>query len=105
MPPPCGGLSIAFDAGCVLSPRASVAVQRASVLEDRFDFGLEGVLTMATTREFMRTSPGRHWVIVGVAAFFVLAGPLCAFAQSVASGTIEGTVKDESNAILPGVTV
>src|SRR5215470_17458756 len=28
-----------------------------------------------------------------------------AFAQSVSSGVIEGTIKDESNLVLPGVTI
>src|SRR5712691_1632122 len=43
-------------------------------------------------------------IVVGVVLMSV-AGVSAAFAQSVSSGTIEGTVKDESNAILPGVTV
>ena len=44
-------------------------------------------------------------VVVGVllATAMAAAGP--ASAQSVSSGTIEGTVKDESNSVLPGVTV
>src|SRR5204863_3044740 len=44
-------------------------------------------------------------VIFGAAALMSLAGINGAFAQSVSSGTIEGTVKDESNAVLPGVAV
>src|ERR1043165_6212578 len=48
---------------------------------------------------------GRRWLILSAAAWLALAclGP--AFAQSVGSGTIEGMVKDESNAVLPGVTI
>jgi hypothetical protein len=45
------------------------------------------------------------WVIFGVAALMSIAGVNAVFAQSVSSGTIEGTVKDESNLVLPGVTV
>ena len=44
-------------------------------------------------------------MIFGVVALMSLAGVNAALAQSVSSGTIEGTVKDESNAVLPGVTV
>src|SRR5947207_1401994 len=44
-------------------------------------------------------------LIFCVVALILMAGVDAAFAQSVSSGTIEGTVKDESNAILPGVTV
>jgi hypothetical protein len=44
-------------------------------------------------------------VIVGMVALVPPAGVNETFAQSVSSGTIEGTVKDESNAVLPGVTV
>ena len=48
---------------------------------------------------------GRRWLILSAATClaFVCLSPV--FAQSVGSGTIEGTVKDESNAILPGVTL
>ena len=47
----------------------------------------------------------RRWMIFGVVALMSIAGVNAAFAQSVSSGTIEGTVKDESNLVLPGVTV
>jgi carboxypeptidase family protein len=47
----------------------------------------------------------RQWCIFGVMALMSMAGANAASAQSVSSGTIEGTVKDESNAVLPGVTV
>jgi len=42
-------------------------------------------------------------VIVVVLAMTSAVGAGAAFAQSVSSGTIEGTVKDESSAVLPGV--
>src|SRR6266498_1342211 len=47
----------------------------------------------------------RHWLIFGAVALMSMVGVSAAVAQSVSSGTIEGTVKDESNAVLPGVTV
>ena len=47
----------------------------------------------------------RHWLIFGAVALMSMTGVSAAVAQSVSSGTIEGTVKDESNAVLPGVTV
>ena len=46
-----------------------------------------------------------RWLTFGVVVSMSLAGVSQAFAQSVSSGTIEGTVKDESNSVLPGVTV
>lgn len=49
--------------------------------------------------------PGRWALIVCVAAWCSIAGDSAADAQSVASGTIEGIIKDESNAVLPGVTM
>ena len=59
---------------------------------------------MTTTRK-----PARHvlswWTTFRIVVLMTLAGVGQAFAQSVASGTIEGTVKDESNSVLPGVTV
>src|SRR5258706_14079221 len=48
---------------------------------------------------------GRRWLIFGAMAWLFFASTGAAFAQSVGSGTIEGAVKDESNAVLPGVTV
>jgi hypothetical protein len=47
----------------------------------------------------------RQWLIFGVVTLISMAGVNGAFAQSVSSGTIEGTVKDQSNAVLPGATV
>src|SRR6185369_5771953 len=47
----------------------------------------------------------RRWSMFGVMALMSMVCVDAALAQSVASGTIEGTVKDESNAVLPGVTV
>ena len=59
---------------------------------------------MTTTRK-----SARHvlswWTTFRIVVLMTLAGVGQAFAQSVASGTIEGTVKDESNSVLPGVTV
>jgi hypothetical protein len=48
---------------------------------------------------------GRRWLILGATAWLLFACFGSAIAQSVGSGTIEGTVRDESNAILPGVTL
>src|SRR2546422_6807383 len=44
-------------------------------------------------------------LIFGVVMFVSMAGVGAAFAQSVASGTIEGTVRDQSSSVLPGVTI
>src|SRR5258708_10262409 len=60
---------------------------------------------MATIHESGQNKWTRRCVTFGVAALMSLAGVNGTFAQSVSSGTIEGTVKDESNAVLPGVTV
>jgi hypothetical protein len=60
---------------------------------------------MRTIHEFGNRARPRRWLIFGVVAVMAMAAANAAFAQSVSSGTIEGTVKDESNAILPGVTV
>src|SRR4029078_6697720 len=49
----------------------------------------------------------RIWrrLTVGAGLVMSLGAASTAFAQSVASGTIEATVKDESGSVLPGVTV
>jgi hypothetical protein len=60
---------------------------------------------MATIRESSRAAWARRGLIFGAIGLMSIAGINRAFAQSVSSGTIEGTVKDESNAVLPGVTV
>ena len=60
---------------------------------------------MATIHESGQSRWTRRCVIFGVAALMSLAAVNGTLAQSVSSGTIEGTVKDESNAVLPGVTV
>ena len=60
---------------------------------------------MTTIRKSGKAAWARRWLIFGVAALMSMAGVNAALAQSVSSGTIEGTVKDESNAVLPGVTV
>jgi hypothetical protein len=60
---------------------------------------------MTTIHESGKAVCARQWLILGVAALIWMADVNGAFAQSVSSGTIEGTVKDQSNAVLPGVTV
>jgi hypothetical protein len=60
---------------------------------------------MTTIRESGKAARVRQWLIFGVALLISTASVHTAFAQSVSSGTIEGTVKDESNGVLPGVTV
>ncbi len=60
---------------------------------------------MTTIHESGQAVRARQRLIFCVVALISMAGVDAAFAQSVSSGTIEGTVKDESNAILPGVTV
>src|SRR3954447_20568041 len=60
---------------------------------------------MATIHESGQRKWTRRCAIIGVSAFISLAVVSAAFAQSVSSGTIEGTVKDESNAVLPGVAI
>src|SRR5438876_10160696 len=60
---------------------------------------------MTTIQESGNAAWVRRRLIFGVVALISMAGVHAASAQSVSSGTIEGIVKDESNAILPGVTV
>ena len=60
---------------------------------------------MTTIDKCGQTGWMRRWAVFAVVALGSLAAVNTAFAQSVSSGTIEGTVKDESNAVLPGVTV
>jgi hypothetical protein len=48
---------------------------------------------------------GRHWLVAGTTACILFVCIGAAFAQSVSSGAIQGTVKDDSNAVLPGVTM
>src|SRR5206468_7244805 len=59
---------------------------------------------MTTIQESGNAAWVRRRLIFGVVALISMAGVPAASAQSVSSGTIEGIVKDESNAILPGVT-
>src|SRR5437899_791289 len=47
----------------------------------------------------------RQWLILGGVVLISLARTSAAFPQSVSSGTIEGTVRDQSNSVLPGVTI
>jgi hypothetical protein len=60
---------------------------------------------MTTIHALGRAVRPLRWLIFAAVAVMSMAGVDAALAQSVASGTIEGTVKDESNAVLPGVTV
>jgi hypothetical protein len=60
---------------------------------------------MTTIRELSKAARTRQWLIFGVVAVMSMVFVDTALAQSVGSGTIEGTVKHESNAVLPGVTV
>ena len=60
---------------------------------------------MTTIDKCGQTGWMRRWAVFAVVTLGSLAAVNTAFAQSVSSGTIEGTVKDESNAVLPGVTV
>ena len=60
---------------------------------------------MTTIHESGKAVWARQWLISGVVALISMTGVNAAFAQSVSSGTIEGTVKDQSNAVLPGATV
>jgi carboxypeptidase family protein len=46
----------------------------------------------------------RRWLILGILGFVLFASVGVAFAQSVASGTIQGTIRDQSGGVLPGVT-
>ena len=47
----------------------------------------------------------RQWLILGGVVLISLARVSAAFPQSVSSGTIDGTVRDQSNSVLPGVTI
>ena len=47
----------------------------------------------------------RQWLILGGVVLITLARVSAAFPQSVSSGTIDGTVRDQSNSVLPGVTI
>ncbi|MBW8861668.1 MAG: carboxypeptidase regulatory-like domain-containing protein, partial [Acidobacteria bacterium] len=60
---------------------------------------------MATIPQVSRGIRAWQRFIVGAALVMSIGSASTAFAQSVASGTIEGTVKDESGSVLPGVTV
>src|SRR5262245_38969715 len=55
--------------------------------------------------ESRRPMSRRLCMPLSVMVLACMAGVSTAFAQSVSSGTIEGTVRDESNSVLPGVTV
>src|SRR5262245_31794527 len=53
----------------------------------------------------LKRSLPMKWSILGVALAMSVVSASPSFAQSVSSGVIEGTVKDESNLVLPGVTL
>jgi hypothetical protein len=59
---------------------------------------------MRTNHQFGKRAQPRIWLIVGVVAVMAMAAANAAFAQSASSGTIHGTIKDESGAVLPGVS-
>jgi len=61
-------------------------------------------MTTTTSACGIRVVTWQRIVLGGILVLSMAAADL-AFAQSVSSGTIEGTVKDESNSVLPGVTV
>ena len=48
---------------------------------------------------------GRGWRVLSAACFVLFASMGAAFAQSVSSASINGSVKDQSGGVLPGVTV
>src|SRR3954469_19188060 len=50
-------------------------------------------------------SLSRRLLTFGAVLFLSIACVGAAYAQSVSSGTIQGTVKDEQSGVLPGVTV
>src|SRR2546423_3835799 len=60
---------------------------------------------MKTIHESGKAAWARRSLMFGIVALMSAAGVNTAIAQSVSSGTIEGTVKDESGSVLPGVTV
>ena len=60
---------------------------------------------MTTIPKSGKSAWARQWLIFSVVVLMSMTGVNAAFAQSVSSGTIEGTVKDESNGVLPGVTI
>jgi hypothetical protein len=59
---------------------------------------------MGTIHQSNRTVWTRR-SLCGMVVLLWMTGVNTASAQSVSSGTIEGTIKDESNSVLPGVTV
>src|SRR5689334_14686485 len=54
---------------------------------------------------FGEDTSARRWFVLGIVVLIASAGVRTAGAQSVSSGTIEGTVRDQSNSALPGVTL
>jgi len=60
---------------------------------------------MTTSLQSSKRGRARLGLIFGVVMVMWFTHVNVASAQSVSSGTIEGTVKDESSSVLPGVTV
>ena len=58
-----------------------------------------------TIRDPRRLELARQWLILGGVFLMSLARVSAAFPQSVSSGTIDGTIRDQSNSVLPGVTI
>src|SRR5262245_24938143 len=60
---------------------------------------------MTTVSPSGRRVAMRHWLMVSAVLLMSVGSVNRAVAQSVSSGTIEGTVKDESGSVLPGATL
>ena len=58
-----------------------------------------------TSYQLTKAMRNSGWFVFGIAAWLAVTAATVALAQSVSSGTIQGTIKDESGAVLPGVTV
>src|SRR5689334_22485700 len=62
--------------------------------------------TLGIKGDPMTTTPARKsWVWCVIALALLLARPAAAFAQGGSPGTIAGSVKDTTGAVMPGVTV
>ena len=65
----------------------------------------ERSLPMGAVHQSGQRERGSPWLIFGVVVLASIADVNAASAQSVSSGTIEGTVRDQSSGVIPGVTV
>src|SRR5262245_8152335 len=79
-------------------------VAPALVCAERTVISMNRSLAMTTIPKADKGVRPRPGAVFGVAVLMSLLSA-SAFAQSVSSGVIEGTVKDESNLVLPGVTI